>query len=73
VENEGWTPLHFAATNGHTQIVRFLVERHANVNLPEKGELTPVHIAARDGHADIVRLLVDHRADVNSRENEGWT
>ena len=28
----GWTPLHWACSNGHTEIVNFLVSNHADIS-----------------------------------------
>ena len=76
-----WTPLHFAAQNGHLEVVRLLLERGANVNAQNTDELwwrerrTPLHFAAQNGHLDVVRLLLERGANVNAETSgvAGWT
>jgi ankyrin repeat protein len=61
----GWPPLVYAAFNGHAEVVRFLLEHGAPVNLPSDSGLTALMAAARGGHEDVVRLLVDKGAQIN--------
>ena len=55
------TPLHKAAANGHTEVVKILVEAGA-LNDPLA---TPLHSAAANGHAEVVKVLVWAGADPN--------
>lgn len=32
VNRPGWTPLHYAATHGHVQVIRYLLEEHAYID-----------------------------------------
>ena len=41
-----WTPLHFASSHGHLEVVKLLVERKANVNAQVRDHGTPMHLAA---------------------------
>ncbi len=50
-------PLHWAAGHGRTEMVRFLLERGADVNGCLM-DFTPLALAARAGYRDIVRLLI---------------
>lgn len=59
----GVTPLFFAARNGHTEVVRLLVERGAQVNVTDTFyKSTALGWAAGSGHADVVRLLLEKGA-----------
>jgi ankyrin repeat protein len=62
------TPLRNAAGGGHIEIVRFLLERGADPNLPEEG-IAPrghaLHSAVVRGHIEIVKLLLEHGAYPN--------
>ncbi|HMH22683.1 MAG TPA: ankyrin repeat domain-containing protein [Puia sp.] len=62
------TPIKNAAARGHTDIVRLLLERGADPNLPEEG-IAPyghaLHSAVCNGHIAIVRLLLEHGAYPN--------
>lgn len=56
----GSTPLHWAAFNGHTQIVELLIEKGANVNAKGIGGYLPRRLAAERGYTKIVELLKQH-------------
>lgn len=61
-------PLKNAAAKGHLEIVKLLLEREADPNLPEEG-IAPqghaLHSAVVNGHIEIVRLLLEHGAYPN--------
>lgn len=61
-------PIKNAAAGGHLEIVRLLLERGADPNLPEEG-IAPqghaLHSAVVRGHLEIVRLLLEHGAHPN--------
>ena len=51
------TPLWEAASNGHIRIVRFLVERGANVNAFDAEGNTPLYVAlSREAHMQLFML-----------------
>jgi glutamate dehydrogenase len=52
------TPLHLAASEGHIDVVKFLVEEHnANVNVVDRFGNTPLQDAIRGGQDEIVKYL----------------
>ena len=53
----GWTPIHDAVHNGHTQIVKILAPLTDNPNAPNHYGETPIHMAAYNGHTEIVNIL----------------
>ncbi|GAQ78214.1 hypothetical protein KFL_000090600 [Klebsormidium nitens] len=70
----GYTPLHYAARNGHQDICRLLLERGAVVDArTPAGRATPLHRAAYGGHVDIVKLLLRHGADPRAKDADGQT
>lgn len=57
--DNGQTPLLWAAREGHSEIIRLLCEKGANINaLTETGD-SALHLAAWKGNIDAVRYLVD--------------
>ncbi|KAF2672646.1 ankyrin [Microthyrium microscopicum] len=57
---EGKTPLWWAASNGHAQIVRLLITAGAKPNHEDKMQgLTPMHKAASDNHFAVAAVLLE--------------
>lgn len=76
----GWTPLMFAAKNGHREIVRTLLAARANPNLqgvskPSEGnnDCTALILAARSGDVACVEALLKAGAQVNASDLMGTT
>jgi uncharacterized protein len=72
-DEDGFTPLHLAAANGHTGIVEFLLTTRAEVNSKDNAGSTPLHQAAAGQHNDIVELLLAQKADVDATDKHGLT
>jgi ankyrin repeat protein len=78
----GRTPLHWAAQEGHKDVVRVLLASKANVNakvnqsertiLVENG-LTPLHLAVMAGKKDVAELLLANKADASAKDDVGRT
>ncbi len=62
-DNEGWCPLHAAASCGHEEIVRFLLESSANPGLVNNEGDTPLDLA--DDNEVISDLLSEYIATNN--------
>jgi ankyrin repeat protein len=64
----GLTPLHYAASSGHNDIVELLIERGANVNATDSGKgATPLDYAHWRDHEEVIETLNAHNAQ---REHE---
>ncbi len=61
---DGWTPLHYAAKEGHTETIRLLVQAGANPNAIDANGRTPLHVAAGAGDAEATAMLIDLKAIV---------
>ncbi len=72
-DNDGITPLHWAAGHGMSDIIRLLIAAGANVNARDKFSYTPLHQAVSAGHLEAARVLIDAGADVNVRSSHGET
>lgn len=72
--SNGLVPLHFAAKEGKTDIVRWLItEAGAIVEMEDREGETPLHKAAMAGKLSVTSLLLSHGADANARDTDGWT
>jgi len=68
----GRTPLHYAIENGCADVVRFLLQAGANVNIVTAQEgHTPLHYAVFKGDIGMVELLLAHGAKVNVKDSLG--
>jgi hypothetical protein len=71
---DGRDPLHYAAQDGNTEVVRTLLALGADVNTAAKYETYPLHLAASGGHAETVQVLLDAgaRSDTQVRGYRAW-
>jgi ankyrin repeat protein len=72
-DDDGITPLHWAAGQGMTSVIRLLVSAGADVNARDKSSFTPLHQAVGPGHLEAARTLIDAGADVNVKSSHGET
>lgn len=71
---EGWdTLLTSAADKGHTEVVKLLIQKGADVNKSSKYGITPLMAAASKGRTEIADLLIQHGASVNKADESGNT
>ncbi|WP_422467820.1 ankyrin repeat domain-containing protein [Endozoicomonas sp. ALC013] len=70
-----YTPLHWAAANGHLAIVETLLASGADPNIPGRHKNTPLHLAVSGYYCDardaIVETLLVNGADPNLKEQNG--
>jgi ankyrin repeat protein len=59
----GWSPLIYAAFNGHTAVVADLEQHGGDVNAKTANGTTALMVAARNGHEETVRYLLAHGAN----------
>jgi ankyrin repeat protein len=69
----GNTPLHLAATRGHTNSLSLLLELESDPNAKNNKGWTPAHEAAVGGHCDILEILFERGADMTLRDVTGGT
>ena len=81
VDPENWTSLHMAAEQGHTDVVRLLIERGADLNtrngiqeMGDGGGNMPLHLAIHNGHTEVVRVLLEQEGiEVDATDTGGKT
>ncbi|MGV3492827.1 MAG: ankyrin repeat domain-containing protein [Ramlibacter sp.] len=71
VNKPGWAPLHYAATGGHLEIMRILLEEHAFIDAESPNRTTPLMMAAHYGSTAAVKLLLEEGADATMRNELG--
>ena len=72
-DDDGRTPLSWAAENGHSEVVKLLLEKEG-IDLDSKdieyGQ-TPLSWAAENGHSEVVKLLLEKEGiDLDSKDTE---
>ena len=72
-DDDGATPLHHSAENGHVSVVATLLAAGATVNVKDNDGATPLHHAAENGRAAVVSMLLAAGADVTATTNGGET
>ena len=77
IDSKGNCALHFAARYGHTDAVKFLLERNAELvkikNDANTCEKTALHEAAEGGHLEVIKLLLQFKAEVDAQDRWGST
>ena len=70
---DGDTPIHWAALNGHTEIVKILAPLTDNPNSADNSGITPIHQAAWIGQTEIVKILAPLTNNPNAPDKDGYT
>jgi len=65
------TSLHLTAEKCHVDVVKFLVEKCADLNAARKDGATPLHISASKGYVDVIKFLVEKGANLNAPNKNG--
>ncbi|XP_078111616.1 ankyrin repeat and SAM domain-containing protein 1A isoform X9 [Sander vitreus] len=69
VDSTGYSPLHHAALNGHSEVVEVLLRNEAFTNIADNKGCYPLHLAAWKGDEHIVKLLI-HQGPSHPKLNE---
>ena len=69
--NNERTPLHYACSNDHFEIVEYLLSIGANIEAKDKMGKTPLHYACEEGHLHIIEYLISMGANIEAKDNYG--
>ena len=72
-ETRGWTPLLAASAQNRQDIVKILLEKGANPDIPNLIQVTPLMMAAHHGFFQVCSLLIEYGASINMQDEEGNT
>ena len=65
-DNNGQTPLYHAADEDKFEIVKYLIDFGAWIDLKNTvNNYTPLHAAVEEGHQNVVKFLIENGANVN--------
>lgn len=73
VNKPGWTPLHYAATGGHVEIMQMLLDAHAYIDAASPNGSTPLMMASMYGTSSAVKFLLEAGADSTVKNSLGLT
>ena len=73
MDDDAWTPLHYAATYDHKETAKLLTVKGVDVNTKNDEGETALHQAAHGGHKEVAELLISKGADVNAKQDGGGT
>ena len=71
VNQAGWTPLHYAATRGHIEMMRLMIDNSAYLDAESPNGTTPLMMAAHYGTPMAVKLLLEEGADPRIKNKLG--
>lgn len=66
-----WAREHSAALRGYDDVVRELLEAHADINFGNHNWRTSLHLSVHHGHTAVVKTLLDGGANASLRSS--WT
>ena len=72
-DENGLTPLHWAAMYGHNECVKLLSDTGAYIFSKSNAGWTPLHMAAMYGHSECMKHLIKKGAVVNEGDNQNRT
>lgn len=72
-KNDQYALLALASAEGHTEIVKLLLQSGTKAAVAASDGRTPLNTASLHGHLEVAKLLLDRRTDLIVSHKEGWT
>ena len=75
-DNNGWTSLMWTVSLGNRDLIKFLLDSYADIDLidlADNDNVTPLMLSISVGYGEIAELLVERGADLNLRDRHGST
>ena len=73
-DNYGRSPLHVAAAVDYAEMVEFLLQNKANIDIKTSGEeQTAMHYAAKNDAINAIQMLLGYGADIDARDSKNRT
>ena len=69
-DHRGISVLHNAVIEHHVDIIKYLINQGATMNVFDSAGFSPLHIAAKHGHTDITDLLIKGGSEVDCFFND---
>jgi ankyrin repeat protein len=68
-DENGRTPLHWAARGVHFEVMKYLVAKGADVNASDKNGITPLTSVVARNHIEAIKFLLDNGAKTEEADN----
>jgi len=72
-DQDGLSPLRAAALQGRVHVVRFLIEKGADVQATTPDGVTALMYASLQGHLPVMKELIEAGADLTKQDHRGYT
>ena len=73
LDKNGFSALHYATLQGHSDVVALLLSEGADVNCYNLSQETPLHLASRANNVDLIRLFLSLNCQVSRANLDGKT
>ncbi|CAH1169642.1 unnamed protein product [Phaedon cochleariae] len=72
-DKDKYTPLHRACYSNHLDIVKYLIQKGANIAAKTEMQWQPLHSCCQWNHVDCAAVLIQNGADVNAKSEGSQT
>jgi ankyrin repeat protein/Tol biopolymer transport system component len=64
----GWTPAHYAARNGHAEMIRFLAEKNFDINQRTLSGKSVFNIAKENNQGEVLKTIKELKGDTSPKK-----